>query len=132
LRWAEANPALAEGGLPSAEALDAVLHAERLDARRQRVTFPERLDALPDAAFVVQAGAAWLVRDGRLWPWRPESYGPPAAWPGETVVEVLTPRSVVNMLRAGWPVQVDGSRSIGGKARVRPLPCRIKGPGRDW
>jgi hypothetical protein len=89
--------------------MDRILHLERLDARRQRVTYAAALAALPDAAFVVHGGAACLVRGGCLWPWRPEGYGAAVALPADEVVAVLTPRSTVNTLAAGFAVQMDES-----------------------
>jgi len=104
--WAQANPQLGLGPRPSADRIDAVLHAERLDARRQRLTYPARLDTLPDAAFVLVDGQACLVRDDRLWPWQPQGYAAPFRLPPEAPLAVLTPRSVVNTLALGFAVQM--------------------------
>jgi hypothetical protein len=104
--WAAANPQLGLGARPSADQIDAVLHAERLDAQRQRRTYPGRLDTLPDGAFVLVEGQACLVRGGRLWPWQPEGYAAPVSLPPDTSLDVLTPRSVVNALAQGFGVQM--------------------------
>ena len=107
--WAAVNPDLAGSPQPSAETLDAALHAERLDARRQRVTYPERFAALPDAAFVVYEGRACLVHRGRLRHWQPEGYDGEYQVPPNLELAVLTPRSVVRVLAAGWAVERHGS-----------------------
>jgi hypothetical protein len=95
--WANGNP----GTLPSRariDDLDHVLHRQRLGPR---VRAP--LDTLPDGTFVV----LWadprpcLVLDGTLLPWTPEGYGARFSRPA-AVVEVLTPGSTVNALRAGY------------------------------
>jgi hypothetical protein len=112
--WAAANPGLAGSAMPGAGALDAVLHAERLHARRERITYAAQLETLPDAAFVVWEDQACLVFGGRLRPWRPEGYGPVIEVPRQALVAVLTPRSVVNILRAGWKPQVDESGKVAG------------------
>jgi hypothetical protein len=104
--WTLANPKLTAGRLPGADELDTLLHAERLDARRQRITYDERLGSLPDGAFVVQDGEAHVVRTSRLWRWRPEGYTDPIELQPDQTVAVLTPRSVVNTLAAGYPVQI--------------------------
>ena len=104
--WATVNPVKAAGRLPGADEMDAVLHAERLDDARQRITYAAKWGELPDGAFVVRDDAACLVRDGRLWPWSPEGYGAPIEIDSAASVAVLTPRSTVNVMRAGFAVQV--------------------------
>jgi hypothetical protein len=108
--WGRANPDV--GGLkPSADAMDAALHAERLDGRRQKRTYEERLDRLPDGAMVVIEGdeRPFLVVGESLVPWSPGGYGPHVAWPGGATVRVLTPRSVVRALAAGYSVVLHAS-----------------------
>lgn len=107
--WARANPTLAPGPKPGADEIDACLHAERLDARRQRLTYRSPLAELPEGAFVVHQGAACLVREERLWPWQPGGYGPGIQWPVASEVQVLTPRSVSRTMAAGFAVQMDES-----------------------
>ncbi len=91
----------------SADHMDALLHADRLEGigRSQRKrTFWEQLAALPDGTLVTLDGAAWLLWRGHLLEWSAAGYRtrrwalPPAATP----VEVLTPRSLVAVLRAGY------------------------------
>jgi hypothetical protein len=107
--WARANPELASGPKPGADELDSYLHAERLDANRQRITYSAPLGTLPDAAFVVHGNEACLVRSSRLFPWRPEGYGTAIELPPDSQVLVLTPRSTVSALAAGFEVQIDPS-----------------------
>jgi hypothetical protein len=107
--WARANPEFGSSPRPGADEMDAVLHRERLDSNRQRLTYPAPLGALPDAAFVVHNSKPWLVRGGRLFPWQPDGYGAPIALPSDSRVMVLTPRSTVNTLASGFEVQMDTS-----------------------
>ena len=81
--------------VPGADALDSVLDAERRDVR-------PRVDAttLPDGAFVLQHGAPHLVYDGNLLAWTTGGYGSPHRPDDE--VELVTPPSLVRVLRAGW------------------------------
>lgn len=115
--WAAANPDLAHGAIPSAVALDAALHMERIDAAGRKVTFRARLGDLPPGVLVagVEPDSPWLVGENRLWRWSFEGYTHGPAWEGTQEVGVLTPVSVVRTLAAGYPVQVhlsagDGSR----------------------
>lgn len=76
--------------------LDAGLHAQRL--RRHELA----LDDLPDGAFVLREGEAWLVRGRRLLRWTPAGYSDTTDRPpGERAV-VLTPPSTVEVLGRGW------------------------------
>lgn len=92
----------------SAPAIDDVLHAERLDGRDKR-THRARLDRLPDGAMVALDGAAFLVRGGQLRPWSFGGYGPPESCPADREVDVLTPKSIVRAIAAGYAVGVHPS-----------------------
>ena len=82
-------------GASGAGALDARLHGERTGARRF-----VHVDALPDGAFVLHDGAPHIVLGGELRPWSFGGYGPAVIPPNRT--ELITPRTLVEVLRAGW------------------------------
>jgi hypothetical protein len=105
--WAKANPDLRTGPRPRADEIDLRLHAERLDHQRNRITYIGSLASLPDAAFVVHDAQPHLYHASRLWPWQPGGYDTGVEMPGSTEVAVLTPRSVVMTLAAGFEVQID-------------------------
>jgi hypothetical protein len=87
-------------GPAGADAMDAQLHAERIAGRAQR-HHAAALDELPDGAFVLRDAAPWLVRGTALLRWTPAGYAEPAPRAaGEAVL--LTPPSLVAVLRAGW------------------------------
>jgi len=101
--------------LPSAEDMDDVLHAERLDGQRAKRTYTERLARLPSGAMVTDgAGHAFLADAGTLLPWSPAGYGARVRRPADTRCRVLTPRSIVRALARGYPVTVHASASRGG------------------
>jgi hypothetical protein len=87
-------------GEPGADALDDRLHAERLDGRARRL-HAAPLDELPDGAFVLRDEAPWLVRGGELRRWTPAGYAERAPRRAGTAT-LLTPPSLVAVLRAGW------------------------------
>lgn len=108
--WARANPGRFDTPRPLATRIDAILHEERVGADRGKRTWRERFDALPPGSFILVDGTPCLLWDGRVLPWSPEGYGAPLRAPaGGQEVEVLTPRSIVGMFRAGFGPQVDGS-----------------------
>jgi len=85
----------------NADAMDLKLHADRLDGRKKR-TYVAEIAGLPDGAYVALGNRAWLVWDDRLLAWSDFGYGQrrPRASHGD--VSVLTPRSIVDVLRAGF------------------------------
>jgi hypothetical protein len=89
------------GGERGADAIDARLHSERLDGRERRV-HDVPLDALPDGAFVLRDGAPWLVRGDALRLWTPAGYTDAMVRPAGERAELITPPSLVEILRAGW------------------------------
>ncbi len=84
-----------------ADAMDEVLHRERL-VDGKKPLWRSRLDVLPDGAMVVWEGRAHGIRGGRLAPWSFEGYGAPLKIDAGTEADVLTPRSTVAALAAGY------------------------------
>jgi hypothetical protein len=98
---AEAFRACFGGGRLSAPQMDAILHEERLDAAGKRV-WQSSFDLLPDGAMVAWEGGAHAICGDMLSPWSFEGYGPPRRRPGGEIAWVLTPRSIVGAIRAGY------------------------------
>ena len=86
----------------SADDIDAVLHAERRRRPFSKQTFATEIDSLPDGAYVALDGGAWLVRASSLCRWSPEGYVKRMRRPTGGQVTVLTPPSMVAVLRAGY------------------------------
>ena len=125
--WASANPNLAGGPAPRADRMDAVLHAERIDPAKKKVTYEERLDRLPPGTMVLFPGSEQphlVVDDGPPLAWTPDGYQPPAVLPLKGKVRVLTPRSVVRTL-------ADGFRSAMHPSASDLLQLRMKGESHD-
>jgi hypothetical protein len=91
------------GDPAGADAIDARLHAERLDdTKRARRRHRDAFDELPDGSFVLRDGAPALVLGGSVLAWTPSGYTDPTPRPVRGTAEVLTPPSLVAVLRAGW------------------------------
>ena len=82
--------------------MDAVLHAERLDARRMKKHHPltAPIVDLPDGAMVAAGGEAYLVSGGRPMRWTFEGYR--AAEPTPRIDALVTPPSILKVLVAGY------------------------------
>ena len=84
-------------GEPGADALDARLHEERLGPYREAA-----LAELPDGSFVLRGGHPWLVAGAGLLQWSPGGYTDRVRRPRDERATVVTPPSLVEVLRAGW------------------------------
>lgn len=91
-----------------ADAMDAVLHRERLDDKKKR-TFAEKLGALPNGTYVAIDRTPYLLWDATLHQWSDEGYVRRLALDQSRIVEVLTPASIVKVLRAGYRPAVHAS-----------------------
>jgi len=90
------------GDVFTANEIDARLYAERVGpAARERRLHDARLDELPDGAFVVEDGVPWLVLGAQLLRWTAAGYTDRRPrHPG--AARLVTPPSLVEILRAGW------------------------------
>jgi hypothetical protein len=95
--WSDLHP-----GQVGADAIDAQLHSERVapGARTQR-HHEAAFDELPDGAFVLDDGVPSLVLGAHLLSWSPAGY---VDWRLRTSARavLITPPSLVAVLRAGW------------------------------
>ena len=73
--------AFAAGARPSAPSMDAVLHRERLDKRRQAPFGTRRSTDLPDGAMIERDGRPYAVRGEAMLPWSFVGYGAPQPRP---------------------------------------------------
>jgi hypothetical protein len=102
-------------GRPSAVEIDERLHRERLTADRRKRTYAAELHTLPDGVFVRRASwgaGVYLVKGRDLLLWSPGGYlrGRPRPKDGE--VEVLTPKSIVRAIRAGYVPELHPSVNL--------------------
>jgi hypothetical protein len=96
--WRELHP-----GQVGADAIDAQLHSERIDAgSRTRRLHETTFDALPDGAFVLRDDLPFLVVGGGLLRWSTAGYVERRPRPARAPTTLITPPSLVQVLRAGW------------------------------
>ena len=96
--WRELHP-----GQVGADAIDAQLHSERVepDTHAQRL-HKAPLDELPDGAFVLHERAPHLVLGAELLEWTPAGYDERKSRPARQQARLITPPSLVAVLRSGW------------------------------
>ena len=100
------------GAPASADRMDRALDAERRDGKRQR-THRAGIATLPDGTFVAIDGRAWVVRGSELLAWTNRGYGERRARPVAGEAEVVTPASIVAVLRAGYGPELHPSSEKG-------------------
>jgi len=82
-------------------AMDKILHAGRLDGKAKR-SHRAKLDTLPDGAMISLDGQAFAVRGNRLLLWTPGRYPQSRSRPRGVAAQVLTPPSILIVLRRGY------------------------------
>jgi hypothetical protein len=96
--WRELHP-----GQAGADAIDLQLHGERVaPGSRAQHHHETAFGELPDGAFVVDDGAAWLVLGPMLLRWTPAGYAERRPRPRSGTATVITPPSLVAVLRSDW------------------------------
>lgn len=89
------------GGPSGADAMDTRLHDERLDHARARRLHNAGSRRPPDGTFVLRKKAPWLVVGNEIARWTPSGYTERRPATTEPL-RVITPPSLVEVLRAGW------------------------------
>jgi hypothetical protein len=93
------------GAPASADTMDLQLQADRIEDGRKK-TYRAGLDSLPDGTYIIDDGDACLVRGTELLVWSPAGYNNRRPRKHGATVEVLTPRSTVAVLTAGYTATV--------------------------
>ena len=83
-----------------ADAIDSQLHRERIaPGSGKRSLHTASFDELPDGTFVLESGEPWLVVGDELLRWTPNGYGEALRRPRRKDARVVTPPSLVALLR---------------------------------
>ncbi|HEY2869416.1 MAG TPA: hypothetical protein VGJ11_07895, partial [Gaiellales bacterium] len=91
------------GGEAGADAIDRRLHEERVDPEtRAHRAHTTAIASLPDGTFVLRDGDPYLVLGRELLLWSPSGYAARRPRPARGTAKVITPPSLVEVLRAGW------------------------------
>jgi hypothetical protein len=98
-RW---NNCRGETGRARADHMDRILHAERLDENGAKRTYRAPIDTLPDNAFFHHRAGVARIAGRYIQVWSLGGYGRHLPRPKGIEVEVLTPRSTVVVLGAGY------------------------------
>jgi hypothetical protein len=104
--WLNGNPEYGFNERVSIQEIDKILHAERILKDGSKVSYEEIIGHLPDGSFVEWRGRSGLILDGLVFPWSPGGYSNGEKFERNSLIKVLTPRSIVNTFRAGYRPQI--------------------------
>jgi hypothetical protein len=103
--WLEGNKEYGFNEKVSIQEVDKILHAERIDGSGAKVTYEADIKTLPDGCFIEWEGRPCVILNESILPWADFSYGEREPLP-QGRVKVLTSKSTVNALRAGYVAAV--------------------------
>jgi len=106
--WAGVHP----GDSLKVDDIDRTLQAERIGSGGRKRLHQARFTDLPDGSMVAEGDQAWMVLGGSLLAWSPFGYGRRREMPGSTTVSLLTPPSIIGVLRAGYEPGIHASRGV--------------------
>lgn len=104
--WLKGNPEYNFDENTSIKKIDEILHKERMDRKKQKVTFEENIKNISNGSFVLIDNKPWLIFDRQIFLWSPFGYEKGRALPRADTVTVLTPKSILNTFRAGYVPQI--------------------------
>lgn len=110
--WGTANAGGDSSTKITAEEIDRRLHTERMTANHSQRSYVTPLDELPDGVFVTHSAweeRAYLVWGDSLLAWSPGGYSERRQRLYGEEVQVLTPKSTVATIRAGYSPDIHPS-----------------------
>jgi hypothetical protein len=107
--WAETHP----GASLRVDDIDRILHAERVGPDRTKRLHEATLGDLPDGSMIAEGEQAWLVRSGELLAWSPFGYQDRRPAIASAAVNLLTPPSIVDVIRAGYTPAIHPAAGLG-------------------
>jgi len=108
-KWLEANSDLLDGDYRGIGNIDKIMHTQRIDKNKAKVTFDAPCNTLPDGTMISMGDASYLVWKNKLYLWSFAGYSLSDAEISNEAVTVLTPKSYVEMFRHGFKPMVHES-----------------------
>lgn len=104
--WLKGNPEYGFDMKTPVSKIDDILQQERITANKTKVTYKEKIANLPDGTFVLYQDQPYLLNNKQLHLWTPSGYEKPISLPIQDMLSILTPKSFVNMFKAGYTARV--------------------------
>jgi hypothetical protein len=101
--WVQGNPLYMYNMKTPISEIDEILHRERLNPNGSKSTYLEKPGDLPEGSFIEYNGKPYMIRQpNSVISWTPYRYIDSIKIPPSMEVNVLTPKSIVNMLKSGY------------------------------
>jgi hypothetical protein len=104
--WIKANPRHGFTMATSINEIDEIIHGERINLEKKKVIHPRKLADIPDGTFIMMNGDSFLFYKNQLHRWTPFGYKETISVPHTSMLDVLTPNSIVNAIVAGYAPQI--------------------------
>jgi hypothetical protein len=104
--WIKGNPEYNFSIKTSIDAIDKILHPERINDDGSKKTYKANAGSLPDGTFISIGNDQYLIADDHIYLWTPGEYTSKQLLPRKGVVNVLTPKSIVNTFSTGYVPQM--------------------------
>jgi len=104
--WLKGNPEYHFDEKTPIKKIDDILHKERINRNKSKITYQENIKVIPNGSFVLVNNEAYLFFDKKMYLWSPFGYEKGIDQPKTNMLAVLTPKSVVNSFRAGYLPQI--------------------------
>jgi hypothetical protein len=86
--------------------IDDILHQERMNSNGMKITYREKLDLLPNGCFIeYNSKPSVILKQNHVGAWTAFGYQESIGLPKGIEVTVLTPKSIINTLRAGYQLK---------------------------
>ena len=106
--WIKGNPKYNFSMKTSIRQIDEIIHRDRIDSEKKKVTHPCISSDIPEGTFIWMKDDPYVFAKGRLHRWTAFGYEDSMAVPNSPTLTMLTPHSIVNAFRAGYTPQISG------------------------
>ena len=104
--WIAGNPEYGFDHKTLIGRIDEILQRERITSDKSKVIHEDKWSNLPDGTFVSRDDKPFVIFKSGLYLWTPFGYDDVHPKPTSGKVTVLTPKSIVNTVRAGYHPEV--------------------------
>lgn len=104
--WIKGNPEYHFNDKTSITEIDNILHKERIDHSKIKVTYEKDVEELPDGSFVLFDNKPYLILGQKIYLWSLFGYDKTSVLSIPDKLRILTPKSIVNTFRAGYVPQI--------------------------
>jgi hypothetical protein len=104
--WIKGNPLHGFTMATSINEIDEIIHRERIGLEKKKVLHTRKLSDIPDGAFILMTGNPFLFYKSQLHRWTPFGYKESISVSHTSMLNMLTPNSIVNAIIAGYEPQM--------------------------